>query len=93
MVGSQIQHAFPDRRSCTKRHCHSEFKQLLYDAGRYTMIGTTTSFRQELEKIVSAKLTRRRQQTGFSGYYYDDSEDSDDPVVWGNSDGDSDIDT
>lgn len=74
---------------CTTQHCRSEFKQLLHNVGRYTMIGTTTSFRQELEKIVSAKLTRRRQQTGFSGYHYDDSDDSGDSVISGSSDDDT----
>ena len=34
------------------------------------MIGTTTSFRQELEKIMSAKLIRRSQHPAHAGHQY-----------------------
>lgn len=59
------------------------------------MIGTTTLFREELEKIVAAKLVRRRHQPGLVGHQYghtwmssssedeeDDAED-DDPLTRG----------
>jgi hypothetical protein len=38
--------------------------------GRYTMIGTTTAFRHELETIMSAKLIRRSQHPGHAGHQY-----------------------
>jgi hypothetical protein len=51
------------------------------------MIGTTASFRQDLEKIVSAKLTRHRQQsdvaddeTGHQHYPFSASSEDDGEV-------------